>query len=182
MFEQKEFFGPKEDNSLRSWLQVILFAVILAFIIIKFIFNTTVVQGISMEPTLHENDRMICLVYPLYYSDPERGELVIFASPYEKKNYVKRVIGIPGDVVEILNGKVYVNGNALEESYIHKGLETLVTMENKWTLGADEYFVLGDNRHEGASVDSRLLGPIPRESIHSIAKIRYFPLTKIGTL
>ncbi|MDO5713585.1 MAG: signal peptidase I [Tissierellia bacterium] len=171
-----------KNHSTRSWIQVIVVALLLAFIITKFIFNTTVVQGISMEPTLHERDRMICLVYPLYYSDPERGALIIFASPYEKKNYVKRVIGIPGDEVEILNGKVYVNGDLLEENYIHKGLDTLVTMENKWTLGKDEYFVLGDNRHEGASVDSRSIGPVSKESIRSIAKIRYFPFTKMGTL
>ncbi|MDO5713586.1 MAG: signal peptidase I [Tissierellia bacterium] len=178
----EESTKKKDDNSLKSWLQTILVAIILAAIIKHFIFNTTLVKGPSMEPTLHENDRMICLVFPLYYSNPERGDIIILDAPDEKKEYVKRVIGIPGDEIEIVNGKVYVNGEIINEAYIDTGLETLTNFENRWTLDEDDYFVLGDNRHPSKSVDSRYFGPIPRSSIRSIAKFRYFPFSRVGTL
>lgn len=181
--ESEKFSRDKkeDDNSLKSWLQTIVIAVILAALIRHFIFNTTLVKGPSMEPTLHENDRMICLVLPLYFNDPQRGDIIILDAPDENKEYVKRVIGVPGDEIEILDGKVYVNGTLVDEPYT-PDVPTLTHMENRWTLDDDYFFVLGDNRNPSKSVDSRYFGPIPRSSIRSIATFRYFPFSRAGKL
>ena len=87
-------------------IKIVIMAVVLAVVIRHFIFNTTMVIGQSMEPTLHERERMICLVFPNYFSDPKRGDIVIIDAPDESgKEYVKRVVGLPGDHIQIEEGK-----------------------------------------------------------------------------
>lgn len=170
-----------EKESIKSWIITIAVAFVLALIIRTFIFNTSNVKGPSMEATLHENDHVICLVFPLFYRDPKPGEIVIINSPFEAKKYVKRLIGLPGDTIKILNGKVYVNEKELKEEYI-QGTETLIDNQNTWVLGEDDYFVMGDNRLPGESMDSRAFGPVSRKAIKGIAVYRYFPFNKMGKL
>ncbi len=170
-----------EKESLKSWLWTIGLAIVLALVIRNFIFNTSNVKGPSMEDTLHERDHVICLVYPLYFREARPGEIVIIKSPIENKHYVKRLIGRPGDKIHIENGQVYLNDQLLEEPYI-KGGETLAELENTWTLGEDEYFVMGDNRLPGKSMDSRAFGPVSKKAIEGIAVYRYFPFNKFGKL
>lgn len=169
----------KSPNLAIEVIKLVVTAVVLAVLIRHFVFNTTMVIGQSMEPTLHQNERMICLVFPNYFSDPERGDIVIIDAPDGSgKEYVKRVIGTPGDQVAIRSGEVYVNGVRIEENYIHPGVETGTYQGDEWTLGPDEFFVMGDNRNEGMSIDSRYFGPVEKKHIRSRAALRYYPFSK----
>ena len=168
-----------DKESIKSWLITIAVAFVLALVIRNFIFNTSNVKGPSMEATLHQNDHVISLVFPLFYKDPEPGQIVIIQSPFEKKKYVKRLIGLPGDRIQILNGRVYVNEKEINEPYI-QGTETLVDNENTWTLGPDDYFVMGDNRAN--SMDSVSIGPIQKKYIVGHALFIVWPFSQIGGL
>ncbi|SHH26916.1 signal peptidase I [Anaerosphaera aminiphila DSM 21120] len=173
----------EEKSSILSWITTIVGAVILYFIITGFILNTTVVIGESMQPTLQQNNRLISLKFPLYYSNPEQGDIIILDSPEEEnKEYIKRVVGVPGDTIEIKDGSVYVNGQIYSEDYIEENTPTLIYNENSWTLGADEYFVMGDNRLPGKSLDSRYFGPINKDTIRGIANFRYWPISEFGSI
>ncbi|RVU55393.1 signal peptidase I [Anaerosphaera multitolerans] len=166
-----------------SWIITIIAAIALTFFITTFILIPTIVVGESMSPTLSENDRLISLKFPLYYSNPSKGDIVILDSPEEdNKEYIKRVIGVPGDVIEIDNGNVYINGQLYDEDYIKEGVLTEIYSENSWTLSSDEYFVMGDNRLPGKSLDSRFFGPIKRDTIRGIANFRYWPISKLGVV
>ena len=159
-----------------EWIKSILLAVIIALFIKSFIFNTTYVLGNSMYPTLHERDRLFANKIPLYFSSPNRGEIIVLKAPdIANKDYIKRVIGVEGDTVAIIDGKVYLNGELLEEDYIEEDVYTEVYGENYWEVPEGYVFVLGDNRHEGASKDSRFFGCIPIDSIKGVTTFRYFP-------
>lgn len=132
-----------------------------------------------MYPTLHERDRLFAFKFPLYFSGPDRGDIVVLEAPdNEDKDYIKRVIGIGGDLVQIIDGQVYLNGQLLEEDYIEEGSYTEIYSEDTWLVPEGEVFLLGDNRREGASKDSRYFGCVPLESIKGITGFRYFPLDK----
>lgn len=160
----------------KEWIRSILTAVVIAFLIKTFIFNTTYVLGNSMSPTLHEKDRLVAIKVPLYFSGPNRGDVVVLEAPDDaSKDYIKRVIGIEGDRVEISNGKVYLNGEELYEDYIEESAYTHIYLESSWIVGEGEVFLLGDNRLEGASKDSRYFGCVKIETLKGITGFRYFP-------
>ncbi len=171
------------ENDMKTeameWIKSIATAVVIAVLIKSFIFNTTYVLGNSMNPTLYEKDRLFANKVPLYFQGPKRGKVVVLEAPDDpKKDYIKRVIGLEGDIVEILDGKIYVNGSILKEDYIESGAYTHVYNRDTWEVGKDEVFVLGDNRDEGASKDSRYFGNVPLENIKGITGFRYFPINE----
>lgn len=179
--------GKKKTLSgeIFSWIMAFVFAVILAFIIKTFIFNTTYVQGESMYPTLHEGDRLIAMKITLAFDDPDRGDIVIFDSPIKPSDsYIKRVIAVEGDEVRLIDGVVYVNGKAVDEYYIEDGVKTLVGRNNidHWKIGENKLFVLGDNRHFLASTDSRIFGEIDKDIVDGVAVFRYYPFDRIGVI
>lgn len=160
-----------------EWIKSILLAVVIAVLIKAFVFNTTYVLGNSMYPTLHEKDRLFANKIPLYFSGAKRGEIVVIEAPdISNRDYIKRVIGIEGDTITILDGQVYLNGDALTEDYLEGETYTHVYGENYWEVPEGYIFVLGDNRNEGASKDSRYFGCIPESSVKGITGFRYFPL------
>lgn len=166
----------KQRNELMEWIKSILFAVVIAFFLKSFVFNSTYVLGNSMYPTLEESDRLFAVKLNLYFRSPNRGEIVVLEAPdTENKDYIKRVIGIEGDLVQIIDGLVYLNGELLDEPYIEEGSYTHIYINNTWQVPEGELFVLGDNREDGASKDSRFFGTIPAESIKGITSFRYFP-------
>lgn len=168
--------NKEAKNEAVEWIKSILLAIVIAILIKTFIFNTTYVLGNSMYPTLHEKDRLFANKLPLYFSGPKRGEIVVLEAPdASNKDYIKRVIGIGGDTVAIIDGKVYLNGKVLVEDYIEKGAYTHIYGENYWEVPEGYVFVLGDNRDEGASKDSRYFGYISIDSIKGITNFRYFP-------
>lgn len=174
----------KAKNEVVEWIKSIALAIVVAILIKTFIFNTTYVLGSSMYPTLFEKDRLFTNKVTLYFSEPNVGDIVVLKAPDNpNKDYIKRVVGLPGDTVEIIDGKVYLNGEVLDEYYLEEGAYTHTYDESKWVVPEDYVFVLGDNRGEGASKDSRYFGCIPINSIKGKANFRYFPFdSRFGVL
>lgn len=166
----------KSKSEILEWIKSIGTAIVIAILIKTFVFNTTYVLGNSMYPTLHERDRLFALKVPLYFNGPNRGDVVVLEAPdTTNKDYIKRVIGLEGDKVDIIDGKVYVNEELLIEDYIAENSYTHIYNENSWVVPKGYVFVLGDNREEGASKDSRYFGSVSLESIKGVTGFRYFP-------
>lgn len=134
-----------------------------------------IVQGPSMEPTFHNDQFLIVSRINYLFGNPERGDIVVFHYPGNpKEDYIKRVIGIPGDTVEIRNTQVYVNGQQLYEPYINEPCQPIHCPDQVWELGQEEYFVMGDNRNR--SSDSRgFVDRVRKEHIVGEVLIRYWP-------
>ncbi|MBE6020529.1 MAG: signal peptidase I [Clostridiales bacterium] len=144
----------------------------------------TLVKGQSMEPTLEENDYLIVKSESLIGTPPKFGDLVVFNSKVVSKEghskLLKRVVGLPGDTIEIKDGTVYRNGIALKEEYIKEGI-TPGAVE-KFTVAENSVFVMGDNRAHSLDSRNKDLGTIDYEDIIGTVKFRLFPLNKIGTV
>ncbi len=165
-----------------EWVKSIALAVIIAIIIKMFIFNTTYVLGYSMYPTLHEKDRLFTNKIVYTFGEPKIGDIVVLEAPDDPdKDYIKRVIALEGDIVEISDGKIYVNDNLLNENYLKKDVYTYGDLKVK--VPENEVFVLGDNRNRSASKDSRYFGTISIDSIKGKAIYRYYPFdNRFGNL
>ncbi len=161
-----------------SWLITIATAVVLALVIRAFFFEIYGVEGESMTNTLQDGERMFCTKLDYLTGGPQRGDVVICHYPNRGGTaFVKRLIALPGDTIEISRGVVSVNGQVLEfPKNMNWDVQPLYNYP-KTTLGADEYFVLGD--HRGNSNDSHLLGPIPRSMILAHVRTVIWPLNKI---
>ena len=171
----KKDIKKRKKSMIRELLETVISAGIIAFIVITFIGQVTVVRGASMEPTLHDRERLIANKISYRFEPPERNEIIIFKPPIGiKRNYIKRIIGIPGDKIEIVNGKIYVNDQVLEEPYVkHRSYENMPPT----IVPADSFFVLGDNRPN--SSDSRYWGFVPRKNVVGKAWVVFWPLNKI---
>ncbi len=159
-------------------LLIILGIALAAFLIISTTVPISIVDGSSMLPGL-ENGQRIMIIKPAYaFSSPDRGDVVIVQPPFKtSRPFVKRVIGLPGDTVEVKNGKVYLNGVPLVEPYINEAPE-YVMMPLK--VPADNYFVLGDNRND--SEDSHYGWTVPRENVIGEVWLRVWPLSAWGVI
>jgi signal peptidase I len=168
--------------SALSWVRDLAFSVLIAVILIVFIYQPVKVEGTSMMPTLTDQERIFInkFTYHLGLGSIERGDMVVFWYPLaEDKSYIKRVIGLPGDTVYIDAGQVYVNGRPLTESYVPEDYRDRVSWEEH-RIPPGEYFVLGD--HRSSSSDSRTWGFVKREKIYGKAVFVYWPLKNIGRL
>lgn len=165
-----------------SWVRDLAFSVLLAVILIVFIYQPVKVEGTSMMPALTDQERIFInkFTYRFGSGNIERGDLVVFWFPLDRsKSYIKRVIGLPGDTVQIDNGTVFVNGGQLDESYVpseYRDRQSLVAT----TVPPGNYFVLGD--HRSSSNDSRAWGTVERKYIYGKAVFVYWPLDKMGRL
>ena len=171
-----------KSSSFIEWILVIVVALILSFFIRTFILSSTQVVGSSMNDTLQTNDRLFVNRIFFMVDNLDYGDIVEFHSPVEDKDYIKRVIGLPGDTVEISNQQVYLNGNLLTENYINTDTTSPITNQTSWQLGEEEIFVMGDNRLPLGSRDSRDFGPIEKDSIVGIAFFRYYPLNEMKVM
>ncbi len=158
--------------ALREIFLVFLPALILAVVIHLFLAQATVVYGQSMEPNLHDHQRLIIEKVSYRLRQPERAEIVVVDLPGMNEKLIKRVIGLPGDTLSMEMGVVYINGVALDEPYVFNS--------NRHTrppqvIPAGQYFVMGDNR--GNSNDSRNFGPVTLDQLVGRAWIRYWPLS-----
>ena len=171
-------------KELAGWLVYIVIVVIIAWGFVTFVAQRTQVSGASMETTLSDGDQLI--VDKIYYQfrEPERFEIIVFPYQYEAGTYyIKRIIGLPGENVRIdEDGFIYINGEKLQESYGKEVMLDPGLAKDGIQLGADEYFVLGDNRND--SMDSRMaeVGPIAGERIIGRAWLRIYPFDQIGFL
>ena len=176
--------NDKIRKEIYEWIKSIALAIIIAVLIKTFLFNTTYVLGYSMYPTLHERDRLFTNKVVYMIGEPKKGDIVVLKAPDDPdKDYIKRVIGVAGDKVEIIDGKVYVNGEMLNEEYISEEAYTYTYNESVWEIPKGYVFVLGDNRNKGASKDSRYLGLISIDAIKGKAVYRYYPFdNRFGSL
>jgi signal peptidase I len=141
------------------------------------------VDGPSMEPNFYTGQRVIVSRVNYMVTNPQRGEIIVFESPDRPgvdPPLIKRVVGLPGETVAIRDTKVYIDDRELDESYINEACNASRCRDNEWTLGPDEYFVMGDNRNR--SRDSRVFNAIQREHIIGEALVRYWPPQDIGLL
>jgi signal peptidase I len=166
-----------------SWFRDLIFSVLIAVVLIVFIYQPVKVEGTSMMPTLTDQERIFInkFTYRFGFGSVSRGDTVVFWYPQDtSKSYIKRVIGVPGDRIRVEGGLVYVNGVALQESYVPPENRD----SNSWRDGEEQvipdgkYFVLGDHRNQ--SSDSRMWGYVPRENIYGKAVFVYWPLEKMG--
>ncbi len=174
----------RKKNELWEWTKALVIAVVLAAIIRSFLFAPIVVDGLSMMPTLHNQDRMIVNKFSYRFGEPNRFDIIVFHAP-EGKDYIKRVIGLPGDEIEYKDDTLYVNGKAYEEPYLDEYKKAVIdgpltepfTLEEKIgkkKVPEGELFVMGDNRRY--SKDSRHIGTIPMEKVLGNTNILYWPI------
>ncbi|MFC4811203.1 signal peptidase I [Paenibacillus sp. GCM10023250] len=167
-------------RELRDWCVTLGIAITAALLIQNYAFAQTEVKNISMQKTLVDGQRLIEDKLSYHFESPHRGDIVIIDGPESDKRLIKRVIGLPGDVIDFTgDGRVIVNGQPLEEPYVN-GLSYANGMKVPYTVPAKHLFVMGDNREN--SQDSRMLGPIALSSIEGRAVFRLWPLSKFGGL
>jgi signal peptidase I len=165
-----------------SWLRDLFLSVVIAIVVILFLYQPVRVEGTSMMPTLVNEERIFInkFVYRFGLADIGRGDMVVFWFPKDpSKSYIKRVIGVPGDTVEVREGTVWINGKPLAEAYVTAENRDSASMQSS-RLDADQYFVLGD--HRNSSNDSRAWGMVPRSYIYGKAVFVYWPLDRLGVL
>ena len=165
-----------------SWARDLAFSILIAVILIVFIYQPVKVEGTSMMPTLLNDERIFINKFTYHYGlgEIQRGDMVVFWYPRDTtKSYIKRIIGLPGDVVRIDEGDVYINGKKLVEDYVPDAERDRLSWDEQ-QVPPDEYFVLGD--HRNSSNDSRTWGFVDRKYIYGKAVFVYWPLDKMGRL
>ncbi len=181
--DKKESDEEKDEKEKPFWRDilemVIYFAAVflLAFLIVTFVGQRTVVEGSSMSPTLSDGDNLIVDKITYRFSDPKRFDVVVFPYQHAKRTYyIKRIIGLPGEEVLIdTEGNIYINGQILEEDY---GAEVILNQgraDIPIKLGDDEYFVLGDNRNNSSDSRDFMVGNIKRKDLIGRAFMRIYP-------
>jgi|APTNR8051073442_1049403.scaffolds.fasta_scaffold91393_2 signal peptidase I len=166
---KRKFFDPRyvkhERRGDRKLMAIIFGSLFLAFVIRQWVLGSVVIEGLSMYPTLDHGDRFLFHKWPYWTSGPGRGEIIVIRDPMDAELEIKRVIGLPGDVIQVRDGYVRVNKKPLSEPYLDPSMRTdsgesglKITLVPK-----DRYYVLGDNRH--VSRDSRTFGPVGRRDV-----------------
>ncbi|HWZ79340.1 MAG TPA: signal peptidase I [Candidatus Sulfotelmatobacter sp.] len=160
------------------WLRDLVISLAISAFIIIFLYQPVKVEGTSMMPSLVDQERIFVNKFVYRLEPIERGDIVVFRYPYDpSKSYIKRVIGMAGDRIRINSGQVYVNGEALDESYVPPEY-TDSRSSPEAVVPANSYFVLGD--HRSMSDDSRNFGPVNQSFIYGKAVFGYWPMDKLG--
>lgn len=179
----------KEKSGKGSFIrELIIYAVIIVMcvtVVPRYVIQRTQVDGDSMKNTLHNEESLLVEKVTYRFKDPERFDIITFYPKGREHTeyYIKRVIGLPGETIQITGDTIYINGEVLKENYGKEPMETGGIAEEPITLGADEFFVLGDNRNE--SVDSRDgedVGVVKRKNIDGHAVLRLYPFSEFGTI
>lgn len=178
----------KAKKSLKAFLEIsfyLFLVVALTYFVLTFVGQRTSVNGSSMYSTLENGDQLIVEKISYRFGAPKRFDIIVFNHIEEGKeepvHYIKRIIGLPGETVQITDGKIYIDGEELREDYGYyinqekmEGYDVLEPM----LIGEDEYFVLGDNRND--SLDSRKIGCVNKQDIIGKAVFRMYPFEKFG--
>lgn len=177
--EEKKPVNKKKE--LISNLIYIAVVIVITVCIICFVGQRTKVDGNSMYPSLHHGDNLIVDKISYRFNDPERYDVIIFPYQDTRTFYIKRVIGLPGETVQIdYDGNIYINGEILEEDYGYEVILNPGIAADPITLGEDEYFVLGDNRNDSKDSRSSEVGPVEEDDIIGRAWVRFFPFEDAG--
>lgn len=167
-------------QEVKSWTRDILFAVVTAILIVLFVVQPVKVEGTSMLPRLVDQERIFVNRFIYHITDIHRGDIVVFWYPKDpSKSFIKRVIGLPGDIVRIDSGKVFVNDRMLDEDYLDPRYLDHESYGPE-RVSEESYFVLGD--HRNSSNDSRNWGQVPRRNIYGKAIFRYWPVSRLGSI
>jgi signal peptidase I len=181
--ENENSAGAKPASAsltISTWARDMLFAVAISFLIITFLYQPVRVEGTSMMPGLQDQERLFINKFEYHFEPIHRGDVVVFHFPLDpSKSYIKRVIGLPGDTLRIVDGQVYVNGRALKERYVPARYRDDRSYP-KTILPLHEYFVMGD--HRLISSDSRDFGPVNRRLIYGKATFVYWPTDDMGVV
>ncbi|MBS3977828.1 MAG: signal peptidase I [Syntrophomonadaceae bacterium] len=166
-------------SAFSEFLESIIIAIILATVIRVFLFQPFYIPSGSMEPTLMPGDRIIVNKLVYRYSEPERGDVVVFKYPLDpEKDYIKRIVAVSGERIEVDDGRLFINYEQVSEHYLPPGL--IYNDFGPAEVPAGQYFVMGDNRNN--SQDSRIWGPLPRDNFVGKAVIIFWPLNRIGLI
>jgi len=174
---------PRQKSFLRDTLEIVFLALVL-YVVIQYAVQTVHVLGSSMYATLHDNDLLVASKISYKLHQPQRGDIIVFKPPDEaSRDFIKRIIALPGERIHIKDSVVYINGQVLHEPYLPEKW----TYNNQWPASGqdqlvppDEYFVMGDNRNH--SSDSRTFNFIELSSILGKAEVRIWPLGQVGLL
>lgn len=170
--------GSKALSELKTWFRDLIFALAVAVFIVMFVVQPVKVEGTSMQPRLVDQERIFVNRFIYRFSEIHRGDVVVFWYPRDTaKSFIKRVIGLPGDLVEIRLGQVLVNGARIDEPYLRPEYRDRESF-GRVIVPPGHYFVLGD--HRNSSNDSRNWGFVPRELIYGKAIFSYWPVSRIG--
>lgn len=183
-------FAKKQEKKRRkiSFLaELLLYVLIVAFCLLfvpRYVVQRTVVDGDSMMDTLLDEDNLIVEKISYHFDNPKRFDIIVFY-PYgrdDERYFVKRIIGLPGETIQIIGDRIFINGELLEENYGKDPITNSGIASEPLQLADDEYFVLGDNRE--ISLDSRYseVGPVKRELIEGKVVFRIYPFNSIGTI
>lgn len=178
--QEKEYSLKREIISTILYLLVV---VALTFLFVRYVGQRTHVNGSSMNVTLEDGDNLIVDKISYRFKDPERFDIIVFPYQYKEDTYyIKRIIGLPGETVQVIDGMVYIDGELLDESYGKEVMNSAGVALNPIELGEDEYFVLGDNRNNSSDSRDPSVGNIQKEQIIGKAFLRIWPLNKFGIL
>jgi signal peptidase I len=176
---EKPAFPPLR-RELRSWTRDLAVALGLAIVIMIFLYQPVKVEGTSMNPLLSDQERIFINKFIYRFEPIERGDVVVFWYPLDRsKSFIKRVVGLPGETVEIRAGNVYANGRELTDQYVPSGYLDGSNYPAR-RIPQGEYFVMGD--HRDSSNDSRVFGSVPRSYIYGKAVFAYWPVDHFGSL
>lgn len=184
---QEEKNRRSRHGILKEVLDWVIFFVILiglTFLINTYVGQRTYISGPSMQPTLHDGDNLIVDKISYRFTDPKRYDIIVFPYRYQEDTfYIKRIIGLPGETVQVVNGCVYINGELRkDEIYGAEVMEDAGIASEPITLGEDEYFVLGDNRNHSSDSRDPNVGVLHRDELIGRAWVRIWPLDQIGVI
>ena len=177
--EERDILGE-----LGGLLVYILLIIGLTYLIITFVGQRTMVSGSSMETTLQDGDNLIVDKISYRFHDPSRYDIIVFPYKYEENTfYIKRIIGLPGETVQVKDGYTYINGKKLtSDIYGREVMDAPGIAEEPIKLGSDEYFVLGDNRNHSQDSRDPYVGVLKRSDLMGRAFVRIYPLNKFGVI
>lgn len=175
--------GERAARELFGWVVYILIVVCATYLIVTYVGQRTKVSGKSMMNTLYDKDNLIVDKISYRFREPKRFEIIVFPYRYQEDTYyIKRIIGLPGETVQIKEGYVYINGELLDEHYGREVMNESGIASEPLQLGEDEYFVLGDNRNHSSDSREPNVGVLRRDELIGRAWIRIWPLNRIGVI
>ena len=170
-------------KELLAWLMVIAVGVAASYLVVTFVGQRTQVSGESMETTLSDGDHLIVDKISYRFNEPQRYDIIVFPYRLEKNTYyIKRIIGLPGETVQVVDGYVYINGVQLDEHYGNDVMNEAGLAAEPLTLGPDDYFVSGDNRKNSQDSRTANVGLIHRDEVLGRAWVRIWPLSDFGVI
>ena len=167
--------SEKQTRLLREMIELITLTLLILFVV-RFAVQSFRTDGQSMEPNFHNDEFVLVNKVSYLFQQPQRGDVIVFHYPFDiHKDFIKRIIGLPGDIIHTTNASVSINGQTIKEPYISVAFNFANT---SWKLGPNQFFVMGDNRNN--SLDSRIWGPLDRSYIIGKVVVAYWPMSNLG--